>query len=180
MDFSTKVNLGLAIGSFVLAAASIITVVITLLQNHKIFKESTRPYITIYIDSITICEQTSFFVLKNFGHSAATITHFEYDECLKNTEQSSELMNRQFDYVNGITLAPGQSKLLQFKMSALDDKDLTFVIKYVNSQNRKFKEKVVLNSRNYIRIPEGRPNSDIAIGYERQVHTLREIVERLI
>ena len=64
MDLSVKVNLALAIGSFVLAAVSVITVIITLLQNNKMLKESTRPYITIYIDSITICEQTSFFVLK--------------------------------------------------------------------------------------------------------------------
>ena len=62
MDLSVKVNLALAIGSFVLAAVSVITVIITLLQNNKMLKESTRPYITIYIDSITICEQTSFFV----------------------------------------------------------------------------------------------------------------------
>ena len=180
MDFSTKVNLALSILSFVLAAISIVTVIITLLQNHKMLKEYIRPYITIYIDSITICEQTSFFVLKNFGHSTATITQFEYDECLKNTKQDSELLNEQFDYIKGITLAPGQSKLLQFKMSTLDNKDLTFTIKYVNSQNKKFKDKVILNSRNYIHIPESRPTSNIASGCERQVNTLREITERLI
>ena len=180
MDFPTKVNLALSIGSFALAAISIITVILALFQNHKMLKEATRPYITIYIDSITICEQTSFFVLKNFGHSAATITHFEYDECLKNTRQDSKLLNEQFDCIKGITLAPGQSKLLQFKMSSLDSKDLTFVIKYVNSQNKRFKEKVILNSRNYVHIPEGRPKSNVAPDYERQVNTLREIVERLI
>lgn len=180
MDLSVKVNLALAIGSFVLAAVSVITVIITLLQNNKMLKESTRPYITIYIDSITICEQTSFFVLKNFGHSVATITHFEYDDCLKKAKQINGLLNDQFDYVKGITLAPGQSKLLQFKMSTLENKDLTFTIKYVNSQNKQFKEKITLNSRNYIHIPENRPDSNTAIGYERQVQTLREIAERLI
>ena len=180
MDFSVKVNLALAIGSFVLAATSVVTVIITLFQNHKMLKEATRPYITIYIDAITICELTSFFILKNFGHSAATITHFEYDDCLKNTVQFSELLNDQFDYVKGITLAPGQSKLLQFKMSSLDNKDLTFKIKYVDSRKKPFNEKVVLNSQNYIHIPENRPSSNTAVGDERLVHTLREITERLI
>src|SRR5699024_476457 len=40
-------------------------------QNNRLLEESTRPYITIYLDAITICEQTSYFVLKNFGNSPA-------------------------------------------------------------------------------------------------------------
>ena len=159
MDLPNLISIGATLSSFILSFISVITVIITLRQNTKIITESTRPYITIYIDSITICEQTSFFVLKNFGRSAATITHFEYDDCLKEVTQISPLLNEQFDYVKGITLAPGQSKLLQFKMSTLENKDLTFKIKYVNSQNKQFKENVILNSRNYIHIPENRPNS---------------------
>ena len=42
MDFSTAVNLILAVLSFILAVVSIITVVITLRQNSKMIEASTR------------------------------------------------------------------------------------------------------------------------------------------
>lgn len=49
---------------------------ITNIQNNRMLEEATRPYISIYLDSITICEQDSFFVLKNFGQSPGRIVLF--------------------------------------------------------------------------------------------------------
>ena len=43
MDLATKVNIALCILSFILAAISVVTVVITLRQNNKMISESTRP-----------------------------------------------------------------------------------------------------------------------------------------
>lgn len=40
-------------------------------QNNKMLEESTRPYVSIYVESITLCEQSSFFVIKNFGNTPA-------------------------------------------------------------------------------------------------------------
>lgn len=48
MDFSTKVNIILAVLSFLLAVISIVTVVITLRQNHTMIENATRPYLCIY------------------------------------------------------------------------------------------------------------------------------------
>ena len=45
MDVSTIVNIILCVLSFILAAISVVTVVITLRQNNKMIEESTRPFI---------------------------------------------------------------------------------------------------------------------------------------
>lgn len=48
MTVSDWINLSLSILSFILAVISVVTVVITLRQNHKMIEESNRPYITVY------------------------------------------------------------------------------------------------------------------------------------
>ena len=52
MDISTVVNIVLCILSFILALISIVTVVITLRQNHTMIENATRPYICVYGESI--------------------------------------------------------------------------------------------------------------------------------
>ncbi len=179
MDFATKVNMALCVLSFILAAVSVITVIITLRQNNRMIAESTRPYITIYLDTITICEQASYFVLKNFGHCAANITRFEYDNCLKTTGQKSIFLQEQFDYIQGITLAPGQSKLLAYEIPKINKDILTFVIGYT-ALGKYYEDQIELNVKKFIHIPVDRPASHADENMERQVNTLREIVERLI
>ena len=186
MDLSTKVNIALTISSFVLAAISVITVIITLrqnkkmiIQNSKALEASIRPYISIYLDSITICEQNNFFVLKNFGNSSALITKFTYDEVLKTTVQEHNSLNKQFDYIENIVLAPGQSKIMHYNVSTLPVDELTFTIGY-KCLDKYYEEATTLNVKNYVHIPVPRPGSHISEGSERQVQTLREIVERLI
>lgn len=186
MDIATKVNIVLSILSFILAAVSVVTVIVTLKQNKKLIEQnnqaleaSLRPYISIYLDNITICEQSSFFVLKNFGNSIATITKFTYDKVLKNTSQKYALLSDQFDNILGITLAPGQSKIMHYDVTQLPVDELQFTIGYKSSENY-YQETITMNVKNYSHIPVPRPQSHIAEGSERQVQTLREIVERLI
>lgn len=192
-NLSIIVNIVLSIASFVLAAISIVFVIIALRQNkklieqnnrtldlnNKMLEESTRPYITIYLDAITICEQNSFFVLKNFGHSAATITRFDYSECLKASVQQSPLHIKQFDYVRELTLAPGQSKMLHYDVTTLKEDIVSFVIGYVHN-DKYYEETITMNAKNYIHIPVPRPDSYIPGGNDRSVHSLRELIERSI
>lgn len=184
-DLSIITNMILAILSFLLCVFSIIFVILTLRQNKKLIEqnnrmleESMRPYITIYLDALTICEQTSFFVLKNFGHSTATITRFEYSECLKHTSQSDLILN-QFDCIQGITLSPGQSKMLVYKVSLLNTDTVYFKYEYVSS-GKCYNDELSINVKNYIHIPVSRPEDGIPKGNERLVHTLREMIEHSI
>ena len=167
------------------ATTSLITSIIALyfsykalMQNNKMIEESSRPYISIYVESITLCEQTSFFVIKNFGNTPAYINDFKYDPILKELKQEPALINDQFDYVKGITLAPGQSKMLTYDVAKLPCDELIFTIEYSSSKH--YSETIRLNVKNYIHIPVNRPESHIIKNDERKVHTLREILEHLI
>lgn len=146
-------------------------------QNNRMLEESSRPYITIYLDAITLCEQSSYFVLKNFGHSPAVITKFEYDPALKQTQQPSKILQEQFDFVEHIVLAPGQAKLLQYDVTKLPSSIVTFKISYL-ANNTEYHETVTMNVKNFIHLPVSRPDSYIPKGNEREVHTLREMLER--
>ena len=48
MEVSDWINVILCILSFILAVISVITVIITLKQNSKMIKNSTRPYVVVY------------------------------------------------------------------------------------------------------------------------------------
>ena len=48
LDTPTIVNIILCVLSFILAAISVVTVIISLRQTSKMIEESTRPYISIY------------------------------------------------------------------------------------------------------------------------------------
>lgn len=181
LDISDIIQIASITASLLTSIVAIIISVKTLKQNSQVLEESTRPYIAIYLDSITICEQNSFFVLKNFGNTTATITKFEYSECLKHTAQKSKLMLDQFDYIQGITLSPGQSKMLIYEVSLLNTDAVSFKYEYVTSVNGKhYIEDISINVKNYYHIPVLRPESDIPEGNKRQVHTLREMIDRSI
>ena len=170
------------IASLITSLIAIIISVITIRQNNKMLEESSRPYISIYIETITICEQTSYIVLKNFGNTSATITKFHYDPVLReNIEISEKILREQFDYVKGIILSPQQKKLLFYNFAKLPEniQTVSFTIGY-ESSSKYYEESFSLNVRNYIHIPVSRPSSDIPPKNARQVHTLREILEKLI
>lgn len=96
MDTPTIVNIVLSILSFCITVISIVFVVLTLKQNAKMIESSTRPYVVIYLDSVTICEQQSYFIIKNFGQSSAEIIDFIYPASLEETPQETHLMQEQF------------------------------------------------------------------------------------
>ena len=152
-------------------------------QNNRMLEESTRPYISLYLDTITICEQSSFFVLKNFGQSPAKIILFEFDPVLRtletNNQKGNRLLNEQYDTVKGLTLAPGQSKMMYCKVTRIPKDVLDFKIGYTSS-GKYYEESFELNVKNYCHIPVPRPKSHIPKGNERQVQSLREIIDRLV
>ena len=167
MSVSTIVNITLSVLSALLAILSIIFVIITLRQNKKMLEQNnrmienaTRPYITIYLDSITICEP----ILNSL-------------KC--GNKNGNHLLNNQYAFVKGITLAPGQSKMLLCNVPNIPKEVLTFKIGYTSSE-KYYEECIELNVKNYSHIPVPRPDTCIPKGNERQVHSLREIIERLI
>ena len=62
MEISDWINVVLCILSFVLAVISVITVIITLKQNSKMIKNSTRPYVVAY-KNITYFQNTNYYII---------------------------------------------------------------------------------------------------------------------
>ena len=115
-DTSTIVNIMLSIFSFVLAAISVITVVITLKQNNKMLEASSKPYVVAYL---VYQESPShiYLCVKNFGQTSAMVKSL-------NIEPSFSLYRKNCnETINNTMLAPNQQ--LHFLVS---DKDKSKII----------------------------------------------------
>lgn len=156
---------------------SIIAIIISLIsirQNTKSLEESVKPCIAIYVDQITICEQKSYFVIKNFGSNPGIITEFIF---LNPPETITPMFQSNFDKLHNIVLAPGQSKLICFDCNDFSENTVyTFKISYKNGRKR-YTDTYDINIRNFTQIPTFRPEtkSEYAIS-----NSLRAIIERMI
>jgi len=101
------INLILCILSFLLAAISVVTVVITLRQNHKMIQNSTRPYVIAFAQVTNFQRPTFYLILKNFGASGATIDKFESSIDLNQVSFRKEIT--PFNNIEGTFFAPGQT-----------------------------------------------------------------------
>lgn len=146
MDLATSVNIVLCILSFVLAAVSVVTVVITLRQNSKMIEESTRPYVSIYFQPLF---DTNYLILKNFGNSTAKIVSFhtnvDFRMCIADDD------HLPFTHICNTYLHPGERIL-----SPIDEvykfyekyPVLEFDIAY-SSSTKTYNEHIEINMRSY-------------------------------
>lgn len=143
MDAATIVNIILCVLSFVLAALSVVTVVITLRQNNKMIEESTRPVIAVYTDEINAGTPIFYLVIKNFGKSPAHITKFEYDFDFRGCYK----VQNDRDYLkllNNSVLAPGQSRICMLDYHKID-KEVTFSLVYRSGSGKVYFEKFTID-----------------------------------
>lgn len=182
MEISAISNIVLSILSFFLAVLSIVLVIITLRQNNKILEETNRPYITIFFDSITTNNRINYFVIKNFGNSAGHILEFKYSDELKTALQGHNLHNEQFDCAEGITLAPGQSKLFPYNVAPLTQ-PVEFTIRYSSNFGRKeYSEFVIIDTKKLNHIPVERPKAPESekIFQKNLVSAIHDLIEKQI
>lgn len=144
MDISIVVNIVLCILSFILAAISVVTVVITLRQNHKMIENSTRPYVAIYSRVTNFQEPFYYLVLKNFGQSKAKITGFTCNVNLK--EFSKNLNYVPFQHIISTEIMPHQSFVCALDRLKLCGhvNTLSFNISYI-SGTKKYSENFCIN-----------------------------------
>jgi hypothetical protein len=131
MQISDWINVSLCILSFILAAISVVTVVITLRQNNKMIQNSTRPYIVAFAQITNFQEPTFYLVIKNFGVSGATIEKMECSIELNQVSYRDEMT--PFNHIEGTFLAPGQSitsSLYSKKFKEHDIKDFNVTLHY--------------------------------------------------
>ncbi|MGN0298902.1 MAG: hypothetical protein ACI4C1_06975 [Lachnospiraceae bacterium] len=142
MDIATKINIALCILSFVLAAISVVTVVITLRQNSKMIEESSRAIISIYGESINPGAPMFYIVIKNFGHSLAVITKFHSDFDFSDCYGFKTDRNFIND-LNNSSIAPGQSRICRLDYDKIT-RPITFEIEYL-SASKKYSEKITVD-----------------------------------
>ena len=142
MDFQTKVNLALTIVSSFLAFISVVTVIITIRQNHKMIESATRPYISIYGESINPGSPMFYIVIKNFGSSPAVMTKFASDfdftgcYCFQTDRNFLSIMSKAI-------IAPGQSRICRLDYDKIPD-DISFSLEYLSGRKR-YSEKFTVN-----------------------------------
>ena len=149
MLLSDWINVALCILSFLLAAISVITVVVTLRQNQLMIENATRPYVKIYV-AVTSFHVTQFhLVLRNSGQSSALITDFSSSIDLSNLV-FDEKLPVPFEHIVGHTLDPGQSLQSPINHFALiaSDIPLSFHIRY-SSSGKSYEETVTINVPSY-------------------------------
>lgn len=131
MDLSDIIQIIGIIASLVTSTIAIIISVITVRQNSKMIEESSRASISIYTQSINTGTPMLFLIVRNFGHSPASIQEFNYNFNFENCYH----FHADRDYLKGLigsTIAPGQSKICRIDYNKID-RPITFSIKYVSS-----------------------------------------------
>lgn len=183
-DYPTKVNVILCLLSFLLAVISVVTVVITLRQNHKMISNSTRPYVTASAQ-VTNFQNAKFYVLiKNFGTSGAVIRNIKPDIDIKKYLYSE---TTPFDFAKNLFLAPGQSICVEVDSIKMHEDGIhlfEFNIDYndVNHANKKkiqYSEQFPINYDCYSRIALSRASTK-----DKELRTisfaLQDLVEKIM
>lgn len=109
MTVSDWINATLCVLSFILAAISVIAVVLTLKQNNKMIKNSTRPYVSVVCQVTNFQSPAFYLVLKNYGNSGAEIKSFKSSIDLSQYSFHTECT--PFGMIEGTFIAPNQSIL---------------------------------------------------------------------
>lgn len=179
MDISTISNIVLSVLSFILALISIYFVIITLKQNNKMLEEASRPYIAIFFTTTTIHKRQNYFVIKNYGKSAGRIEKFIYPDKIKTSIQRCKDVKAQFECIENMVIAPGQSILLPYDTRNDPSHIFEFEITYSsNSSKGTYTE----NFRLYANPLVSRPPDDLYNNvFEHDlIFALDEISEKLI
>ena len=137
---SIVVNVALCILSFILAAISVVAVVITLKQNNKMLESSTRPYITFRLESNH--NGVIIAVLKNYGNSAATVLDFSPSIDFKDCAIDPRYV--PFEHIKGTCIFPGQSFMTNFMPNTPREGSFEISITYKSSTNT-YSENIVVN-----------------------------------
>lgn len=179
MSVSDIINIVLCILSFLLAAISVVTVVVTLRQNSKMIESSTRPYVVVYGQVANFQNPSFYLVIKNFGQSAASIQNLKCNVNL--TDYAYGVDHTPFGCIEGAFIAPQQKILCNLdplKMSANKLKTLNFEIEY-NSGSKVYLEKFSINYEAFTKNVQTRASTK---DKELKIisYTLQDLVEKVM
>ena len=148
MTVSDWINLILTILSFILAATSVIIVVVSIRQNNRMLEASTRPVLSFYTDEVNTGTPTMFFIVRNFGQSTAIIQQIECDhdfsQFLRGIGEITDI--GRFKQLKGASIAPGQSRKCALEYTLVPNEIVIHVI-YRSSSGKDYNETVRFNPK---------------------------------
>lgn len=170
MQISDWINAALCILSFFLSATSVVIVIITLRQNSRMLENSTRPYIAISYETMTILpgEVSRYIVVKNYGQSGAVIHNMTCDGV------KDDRFLKQLEKIRNTSLSPSQRRLYYLGGQENLDDTQTATFRYDYSGNGKhYTETITVHLISGAQVK--RKGNDESVAF-----TLQEIAERLI
>ena len=144
-------------------------------QNNKMIEEANRPTISIYFDYSHMGQPTGYFIIKNFGASAATILSISYSDSIKNHPNLANLP-AIFNSLIGNTIAPNQKILAPFKLYEYKGGLAVFDIVY-KSITHTYTEHFVIDVEKYGKLVKPRMASN---EIKNVSYPLQEIAERIM
>ena len=128
MNCSDIINIISIVINSLLAIVAIFISVKTLKQSSKAIIESSRGYIVFYID--TPLGGNQYLVLKNFGHSSATLKSINIITEITYSKSSIDSNNKLITEFSNILLAPGQAIKSWFPFENYPDKEFKISLTY--------------------------------------------------
>ena len=123
MTISDWISVILSILSFLLATLSIVFVVLTIRQNNKMIKNSTRAYVVVYGAYVHYSNSQFYLVIRNYGTSGAVIKSLK---CTIDLSKYSYIENHPpFENITNTTFAPNQNAICALDYSALDGNSIS-------------------------------------------------------
>lgn len=173
MQTTDWINLSLSILSFILAAVSVITVIITLRQNNRMLEESTRPVLSFYTDEINTGSPSFYFIVRNNGSSPAIIRDISSDQDFTKFLIGVGTLEHmeQFDPIRRLknaVIAPGQSRRCALDYYLIPDR-VTIHVKYSSSAGKMYAERYNIDLKAGVGMLSTKSNSS------DELKTLREI-----
>ncbi|MCC2150029.1 hypothetical protein LKD42_12395 [Lachnospiraceae bacterium CLA-AA-H246] len=153
MTFSEGLTLACAFASAVSAVFSAIMAYNsfcsskkTIEQNSILIENATRPYISIYGQTINCNgDQHFYLVVKNSGASPATITNFSYSPDLSQSLETKDSDRNFLDDLSKCTIPPGQSRICKLIYKKVPE-EVVFDVTY-RSSAKTYSEKDIINLR---------------------------------
>lgn len=186
MDVATIVNIILCVLSFVLAAISVVTVIITLKQNSRMIEESTRPVLSFYTASINTGGGPAFyFVARNFGGSIAVIESISSKQDFANFIFGAELLDEveRFEPIRNLqnaVIAPGQSRICALDYNLTPNR-IEIDVEYRSNVGKKYKEHISFDPKagvDMLTTKSSGRKDDTGSTLEKMSYTLQEMLQK--
>ncbi|EAH1856309.1 TPA_asm: hypothetical protein GEK33_02415 [Listeria monocytogenes] len=139
MTISDWIQILSIIATLIISIVSIVIASKSLKLTKTSIESANRPYVTCYLDMVTVGHFQKYLIIKNFGSSPAIIKDISFigEPAFKN--------RADLDSLNETTIAPNQKFIILFDKKAPDKSIISVIISYQDLIGNFYKEVFQLN-----------------------------------